>query len=195
MSVKNSFSWFKAHEDSLPNKYLDSVILHSPLDDFQDTMIVWKALELHYPDKVRSLGISNTSLDTLKALYEHARVKPTIVQNRFHEKTGYEVELREFCRSHGIVFQSFWTLSANPGLAKSPPVVEVAQKANVPNVASYYSLVIGLEGVTILDGTTDEAHMKEDLEGIEKVGMWAEGEGQASWETALADFKHLIGEK
>jgi diketogulonate reductase-like aldo/keto reductase len=190
-SIKSSLSPLKENGQSF---YLDSVVLHSPFVDFQDTLTVWQTLEQYHPHQIRNLGISNTSLNVLKALYNQATVKPAVVQNRFHDRTGYEVELREFCRSHGIVFQSFWTLSANPALASSPPVAKIAQSADVPTVAAYYSLVLGLEAITILDGTTSEAHMKDDLEGIEKVGLWAEGEGAESWDSALTGFKHLIGQ-
>jgi hypothetical protein len=55
-------------------------------------------------------------------------------------------------------------------------------------------LVLGLEGVTILDGTTTEDHMKDDLEGIPRVASWAEGDGAATWASALAEFKQTIGE-
>jgi hypothetical protein len=54
--------------------------------------------------------------------------------------------------------------------------------------------VLGLDGLSILDGTTDPAHMQEDLLGIEAVGLWAEGEGKDEWAVALRDFKALIQE-
>lgn len=191
-SVKSSLSRVKAEGLS---DYLDSLVLHSPLRSFNETLTVWRTFEQYYPDKVRNLGISNTDLRTLEALYEHATVKPAIVQNRFHDRTDYEVELRQFCENHSIVFQSFWTLSANPALVNSPPVLRVAQEAGVSAVAAFYSLVLGLGNITILDGTTQEVHMRDDLEGIEKVGMWAEGDGAASWDSALAEFKELIGQE
>ena len=70
----------------------------------------------------------------------------------------------------------------------------VAEKAGISEVAAYYSLVLGLEGVTVLDGTTTENHMKDDLEGIEKVATWAETDGTAEWNSALKQFKQSIGE-
>jgi gamma-glutamyl:cysteine ligase YbdK (ATP-grasp superfamily) len=64
----------------------------------------------------------------------------------------------------------------------------------VEGAAAYYALVLGLDGVTVLDGTTQEKHMTDDLEGIEKVGVWAESSGAGKWAEALADFKRLISE-
>lgn len=174
--------------------YLDSLVLHSPMDTMQETITVWKTLETYTPHKIRNLGISNTTFPVLKTLFNDMSVKPTVVQNRFHNRTGYETELRAFCRQQKIAFQSFWTITANRHLLQCSPVREVAQKAGVGAVAAYYSMVLGLEGTTILDGTTSQEHMKEDLEGIEAVGIWAEGEGTSDWASALGSFKQLIGE-
>jgi len=192
MSVDSSFA------NLLPaaskGQYIDSLVMHSPLRTMQETLEAWSVMSSYHPDAVRNLGISNVTLPILKELCRNAGVKPTFVQNRFYAETGHEAELRAFCKENGIIFQSFWTLTANPRLARSQTVARVAQGAGVQSVAAYYCLVLGLEGVTVLDGTSDADHMKEDLEGIEKVGIWAEGEGKDEWGQALLEFKGMIGE-
>ena len=62
------------------------------------------------------------------------------------------------------------------------------------DVVALYTLVIGLEGITILDGTTNAARMKWDLAGLHAVGRWAEEEGKEQWMKSLGAFKRLIGE-
>lgn len=119
-------------------------------------------------------------------------VKPAVVQNRFFHREGFAAPIREFCSNNGIIFQSFWTLSGNPKHVQSQPVQDVAANAGVNLAAAYYCLVLGLENITILDGTTSDEHMQQDLEGLEKVGVWAEGDGAAAWKTTLEDFKVLI---
>lgn len=168
--------------------------MHSPLRTIDETLVAWRTLETYTPGKIRKLGISNTTFDILKTLFEKATVKPSVVQNRFIADTDYETTMRAFCRKNGIVFQSFWTLSANGPLSMRAPVKAVAREAGVAEVAAYYSLVIGLDGIAILDGTTDEAHMVEDLQGLERVGLWAEGEGAQVWKSSLDEFKRIIGE-
>ncbi|KFA50299.1 hypothetical protein S40293_03311 [Stachybotrys chartarum IBT 40293] len=175
--------------------YLDSLVLHSPLDTLEETITVWETLEDFVPQQIRNLGISNTSQHVLDVTYSKMKIKPAVVQNRFHERTRYETELRASCQDKGIVFQSFWTLTANSALLKSYPVSKVAEGAGVDRVAAYYSLVLGLGKMVILDGTTNEAHMTEDLKGIEKVGQWAEGEGVNVWASALKEFKKAIREQ
>lgn len=34
-------------------------------------------------------------------------------QNRFYDATRYDLEIRKYCRENGIVYQSFWTLTAS----------------------------------------------------------------------------------
>ncbi|UNI20139.1 hypothetical protein JDV02_006257 [Purpureocillium takamizusanense] len=174
--------------------YLDSLVLHSPMDTVDETLTVWKTLESYAPHRIRHLGISNTTLAILDAIYARASVKPAVVQNRFYGQTGYEADMRAYCREKGIVFQAFWTIGANRMLVQSMPVGFVAQSAGVDGVAAYYSLILGLESMTVLDGTTDAAHMTADLEGIERVGLWAEGDGASDWEQALAAFKTMVGD-
>lgn len=174
--------------------YLDCVVLHSPLPTIKETIAAWQTLETYHPHKIRNLGISNATLGVVQALDSSVTVKPSVVQNRFYPDTDYEVDLRAFCRENDIKFQSFWTIGANPQLLKSQPVVDVMRGSGVDPVSAYYALVMGLDGITILDGTTKEAHMKEDLEGLERIGIWAEGQGEAVWAKALQNFKELIQE-
>ncbi|KAG5918070.1 hypothetical protein E4U42_007006 [Claviceps africana] len=192
-SIRSSLDNFTMQDGQEP--YLDSLVLHAPMDTLQDTLTVWKALESYTPKQIRTLGISNTTLPILEALYSNMAIKPSIVQNRFFDGTDYEVGIRAYCREKGIVFQSFWTLSSNAALVESEPVKSVAQNAGVDVVAAYYALVLGLESLAVLDGTTDQSHMEQDLTGVEKVGVWAEGAGVSEWTLALASFKALIGDK
>ncbi|KAK9449368.1 NADP-dependent oxidoreductase domain-containing protein [Limtongia smithiae] len=147
--------------------YIDAVLLHSPLPTLQDTITVWRALHgLTVADggaaKIRMIGISNVSLDVLRALIDATGIHPVVVQNRFYAATGYDVTLREYLREHGIVYQSFWTLTANDGFFTSPTLREVARTRGVSLVSAVYGMVLN-EGVCILNGTTNEAHMHEDL--------------------------------
>ncbi|PHH66704.1 hypothetical protein CDD81_6541 [Ophiocordyceps australis] len=189
-SVESSLANFTMADGEEP--YLDSLVLHSPMDTLQDTMMVWKTLETYTPHRVRHLGISNTSVSVLQTLCDNMATKPVIVQNRFYARTRFESQVRSFCAQRGIIFQAFWTISANAPLVQSEPVEQIARSANVQLPEAYYSLILGLGDISVLDGTTDEEHMKQDLEGIEKVGLWAEGEGGAEWATALKAFKAII---
>jgi len=196
-SVESSLENFRT-DGQEEEPYLDCLVLHSPLPTIEETVRVWKAMAAYVPRQVRNLGISNVSLPVLRALCEVAKhegealPKPAVVQNRLR-MGHYQPELYAFCRDEGIVFQSFWTLTANPNLLKSTAAVVVAKAADVSAPVALYSLLLGLERFAILDGTTSEEHMREDLEGIEKVGLWAEAEGKEVWEESLAHLKQAVG--
>jgi diketogulonate reductase-like aldo/keto reductase len=112
---------------------------------------------------VRQLGISNCyQLEQLQALFDSARVKPAVVQNRFYADTGYDRGIRAFCRQHGIIYQSFWTLSANPHLLTHRTVRELASKhGRTPATILFRYLT--QNDIVPLTGTRSETHMREDL--------------------------------
>ena len=78
---------------------------------------------------VTQLGISNCYDATLfESLWKKARHKPAVLQNRFYQDTGYDKSLRHFCSERGITYQTFWTLTANPGILKSLPIQTAAER-------------------------------------------------------------------
>ena len=173
--------------------YIDCLLLHSPFPDMKETKEAWRAMELHVPSFVRTLGVSNVyDLELLRQIFEFASTKPAVLQNRFYAGSGYDADIRAFCAEKGITYQAFWTLTANPELLGSEVVKGVAGKVGVSEAVALYALVLGLgQRMSVLDGTTREERMREDLERVEKVGAWAEREGEA-WEEARKGFGELI---
>ena len=149
---------------NLRTDYLDALILHSPMSNEEDMREVWQAMEgLVDRGGVRQIGISNCyALDTLSRLYTSARVKPAVVQNRFYAKTGYDVDIRAYCLEHGIAYQSFWTLTANPEILahKTLQTLATMYQRSAAQVLFRY---LTQNGVVPLTGTTSIAHMAEDL--------------------------------
>ena len=109
---------FQVSLQNLHTDYLDSLVLHSPMDTMEQTLTVWKVFEeFHFQGKVKYLGISNIySLDALREIYDTVVIKPRFVQNRFYKQSGFDIGIRAFCIEKGIQYQSFWTLSANPNI-------------------------------------------------------------------------------
>ncbi|KAI1825702.1 putative aldo-keto reductase [Xylaria intraflava] len=195
-SVSSSLKNF-TFNDSV-NAYIDSLVLHSPPSNhFSDLIEVWTALETYVPHHIRHLGISNTDLHVVQRLCTSPdiAVRPAVVQNRFYPATQWDVDLRAFCRIQRIAFQTFWTLTGNPELLRSAPVQDLAESADISVPVALYALVLGLEGTTILDGTTSEEHMAADLKVTEIVDGFAQSEtGRATWAACLGKFKALIGD-
>jgi diketogulonate reductase-like aldo/keto reductase len=155
---------FACSQKNLGTEYVDSLVLHSPLQRFDQLMTVWRAMEvIHARQGARQLGISNCYDPALfRRLYQEAHVKPSVLQNRFYAETGYDQELRAFCRQESIVYQSFWTLTANPQLLRSRVVQELA-KAYQRTEAQILFRFLTQIGIVPLTGTTSDQHMQEDL--------------------------------
>lgn len=95
-----------------------------------------------------------------------------------------------------MVYQAFWTLTANPALLQSAPVLTIAMEMVIQKEAALYCLILGLDGVVVLNGTTNVQRMRADTEAIRKWSTWsAEVENNRIWKNALADFKILIGDQ
>lgn len=149
---------------NLQTRYVDSLVLHSPLRTPQQTDEVWRAMEsIAGSGRAKQIGISNCyDLAELRRLHQSAKVKPAVVQNRFYADTGYDRELRAFCRQNGIVYQSFWTLTANPTLLAHATVGSLATKYGRTRAQILFRYLTQ-EGVAPLTGTRSVAHMTEDL--------------------------------
>jgi diketogulonate reductase-like aldo/keto reductase len=149
---------------NLRTDYLDCLVLHSPLADPHETLDVWRAMEnLVDSGLTRQLGISNCSqLEQLAAICEEARIQPAVLQNRFHADTGYDRELRGFCRPRHIVYQSFWTLTANPQLLAHDTVHTLARHHGRTPAQILFRYLTQI-GIVPLTGTRSAAHMRQDL--------------------------------
>jgi diketogulonate reductase-like aldo/keto reductase len=155
---------FAASLKNLRTDYLDGLVLHSPLSNERELLEVWRAMEaLFDAGGARQLGISNCySLPQLRRLHEQARIKPAILQNRFYAATGYDRDIREFCGQQRILYQSFWTLTANPKVLAHPTLQALAARyGRTP--AQVFFRYLTQQGIVPLTGTTSEAHMREDL--------------------------------
>jgi diketogulonate reductase-like aldo/keto reductase len=161
LQVKQSFA---VSLQNLQTDYLDCLVLHSPLPTAQQTLEVWSAIEsLVEEGGVRQAGISNCySLAEFQDLYAAARIKPAVLQNRFHADSGFDRELRAYCRQQKVTYQSFWTLTANPSVLSSATIESLALiHRRTPAQILFRYLTQGR--VVPLTGTRSEAHMREDL--------------------------------
>ncbi|HUX72413.1 MAG TPA: aldo/keto reductase [Steroidobacteraceae bacterium] len=155
---------FAASLRNLRTDHLDCLLLHSPLPTPAETLQVWRAFErIADAGGIRQAGISNCyALAELQELYRAASIKPAVLQNRFYADTGYDRDLRAFCRQQGIVYQSFWTLTANPQLLAHAAITALAS-AHRRTPAQILFRYLTQAGIVPLTGTRSAAHMREDL--------------------------------
>ncbi len=162
--VQQSFASSLEH---LRVETIDSYVLHGPsrrrglgADDHE----AWDAMEaLHSAGRTRFLGISNVALDQLEVLCSSARVQPMFVQNRCYARTRWDAEVRAFCRKHGIVYQGFSLLTANLAELRSAVFREIVARLRRTPAQIVFRFAVQV-GMLPLTGTTDPAHMREDLD-------------------------------
>ncbi len=158
---------FASSLKNLHTDYVDSYLLHGPYSmvglsdsDWQ----VWHAIEeIYQSGQARMIGVSNVNIGQLVTLVEKASIKPMAVQNRCFAHQGWDRTVREFCRANNIIYQGFSLLTANGFVLQHPIVERIAQrlKKTPAQVVFRYALQAGMVPLT---GTTNEQHMKEDLQ-------------------------------
>lgn len=146
---------------------IDSFVLHGPSrnrglgsEDHES----WEAMEdLHAAGRTRFLGVSNVAIDQLEALVTTARTPPMFVQNRCYARTRWDAEIRAFCRKRGIVYQGFSLLTANIAELRGQAFRDIVARVKRTPAQIVFRFAIQV-GMLPLTGTTDAAHMREDLD-------------------------------
>jgi len=162
---------FESSLQHLHTDYLDSYVLHGPHTRWglsQADWDVWATMEGYYQaGKTKMIGISNVQADQLYTLCEKASVKPMVVQNRCYAVMGWDKDVRNICKAHNIIYQGFSLLTANQDVLRDPKVWDIAKRveANPLQVIFRFALQIGMLPLT---GTTNEQHMKDDLDILTK---------------------------
>jgi diketogulonate reductase-like aldo/keto reductase len=161
--VRQSFSSSQEH---LGTEIIDSFVLHGPssAEGVTNTdRLVWKTMEsIHESGKTRHLGLSNVSLEQLKIFFDHARVKPSFVQNRCYATTRWDYDVREFCFHNNITYQGFSLLTANVSYLRHPIMTRIAEqhRCSIAQLVFRFTQQVGMLPLT---GTTSEDHLKSDL--------------------------------
>ena len=129
---------------------------------------VWQTMEqIFHSGGARQLGISNCyDPRQFELLYRKAKVKPAVIQNRFYAETHYDRTIRDFCHQQHIIYQSFWTLTANPKILAHTSLQTLATKYQRSTTQIFFRYLKQID-IIPLTGTTSKNHMKEDLAIIE----------------------------
>ncbi len=124
-------STFSAFNDSLTRlqtDYLDLYLQHWPMKGkYKET---WRAMEeLYEAGKVRAIGVSNFMQFQLEDLMETARIMPMVNQVEFHPFLVQQ-SLLDFCKTHGIQFESWYPLMHGEAL-NVPFFIAMADRYNI----------------------------------------------------------------
>lgn len=84
------------------------------------------------------------------------RIGDNVSVRRRHTISWYSLAEAASCRS-------FWTLSGSPSLMNHPSLLHLAKISQLSPPQAIYKLAQN-EGIVPLSGTTDETHMRQDVE-------------------------------
>ena len=166
----------KAFEKSLRKlnlTYVDLYLIHWPVTNLKNE--TWKALERIYKDeKVRSIGVSNFTIQHLNELFESSSTVPSVNQVEFSPFL-YQKELMEFCQSNKIAVEAYCPLTRARKL-DNPQLKSIGQKYgktsaqillrwgiqhNVIQIPKSGSKDHITENINIFDFKLDDEDMKE----------------------------------
>jgi diketogulonate reductase-like aldo/keto reductase len=116
--------------------------------------------------RTRLLGVSNVALEHLEQMEKSRAELPRFVQNRCFAQTGWDRDVRAFCREHNIVYQGFSLLTANQEVVNHPPFVALAMKLGATPAQIVFAFARAV-GMLPLTGTSNAEHMKQDLASLE----------------------------
>jgi diketogulonate reductase-like aldo/keto reductase len=96
---------FQKSLDTLGLAYIDLYLIHWPIPLVKSRL--WKDFEKIYAEGwVRSIGVSNYSIEQLEALASTAATPPAVNQVLFHP-FSYKKRLLDYCKSKNIVLEAY----------------------------------------------------------------------------------------
>ena len=152
--------------EHLGTDYVDSFVLHGPSSAYGWTgrdAAVWAAMEKERDQgRAKLLGVSNVALWHLEQMAARHPVAPALVQNRCFARSGWDREIRRFCRERGILYQAFSMLTANVPVLRHPLITGIAAREGVSAAQVIFRVALAV-GMLPLTGTSDPEHMRQDL--------------------------------
>jgi diketogulonate reductase-like aldo/keto reductase len=152
--------------EHLRTDHIDSYVLHGPASGrgWSDADVeVWAGMmRQRDAGRTRRLGVSNVSLRHLQMMLASGAEAPSFVQNRCFARLGWDRDVRAFCADHGIVYQGFSLLTANPEVLHHPLVARLAARAGSTPAQVVFRFARAV-GMLPLTGTSSAEHMRQDL--------------------------------
>ena len=152
--------------EHLGTDYVDSFVLHGPSSAYdwtEEDADVWEAMRKERDSgRARFLGVSNVSLHHLEQMAAAHGEGLAFVQNRCFARLGWDRDVRFFCSERKIIYQGFSLLTANMEVVRHRLIADLAMRAKATPAQVVFSFARAV-GILPLTGTSDAAHMKEDL--------------------------------
>lgn len=144
-------------------EYIDLMLLHHP---GRNDVKAYKAMEKYVAaGKIRSLGLSCYYIKELDDFLPQVSIKPAVVQNEIHPYYQ-DTEVINYIQSKGIVVEGWYPLGGrgfNKELLQDKMLKDLGHKygKSLVQVILRWNLQ---RGVVVIPGSSNSAHMKENME-------------------------------
>lgn len=145
----------------LGTDYIDLLLLHQEVGDVEGA---WRACEEALQSgKVRAIGVSNFSRESMEKLLSYAKVKPSVVQNECHPYLQ-ENDFREYLAKNDIRLMSWYPLGhGDLSLIMNPVFEEIGAKYNKTNAQVILRWHIQ-SGIIPIPSTRDMVHLRDNVD-------------------------------
>ncbi|KAF9897413.1 hypothetical protein BX616_005650, partial [Lobosporangium transversale] len=132
-----------------------------------DIVDTYKAMEeLMSTGKVKALGVSNFSINSLEKLLKSAKIVPAVNQVELHPENP-QWDLLEYCQGKGIHLTGYAPLGyAESPLMKGGEISDIAKKHNSSN-ANVLLAWAQQRGTSVVPKAGSEEHIKSNFQDIE----------------------------
>jgi 2,5-diketo-D-gluconate reductase A len=121
---------FEGSMRKLRLEVLDLFLIHWPQPKLDLYVETWKTFdELRRDGRIRSIGVSNFTIDHLQRLLDETGVVPAVNQVELHPRFPQE-ELRAFHARHDILTEAWAPLGQGKGLLDEPLLAELGRSKN-----------------------------------------------------------------
>lgn len=120
---------FMASLQRLGLEYVDLYLIHWPMPDVGLYVETWKEFEkLQADGLVKSIGVSNFTIETLEELKKHSDIIPAVNQIELHPYLPQH-ELRDYAKANGIQIESWRPIGGGQsGLLEEAVIRKLAEK-------------------------------------------------------------------
>ncbi len=142
--------------------YIDLMLLHHP---GSGDVEAYHAMEQAVAEgKIRSIGLSNWYIEELEEFLPQVNIAPAVVQNEIHPYYQ-DTPVVEHIQSKGIPVQAWYPLGGRgyTGPMLSDPVLREIAAAHGKSVAQVILRWDLQRGVTVIPGSSDPEHIRENL--------------------------------
>jgi diketogulonate reductase-like aldo/keto reductase len=147
--------------EDLKSDYLDLYLIHWPNEEVS-VEETFRAFEKLLRDgKIKSVGVSNFTIDHLKDALRVAKIPITVNQVEFHPY-NYQRDLLDFCMDNEILLTAYSPLGRGE-LLREKTIKEIADKYNrtPAQICIRWSLQ---KGVVVIPKASSENHLNENLD-------------------------------